>query len=144
MANVNYEKIDHIINRQYEAEQAFLAEFEAGNFTLANPLVKLNPYEFCPLSAVVMFDPIVFSVRQVCDLEAPGIVRENQFRPIRGNKSARNRGVVLKINDNPHNVGNRAVHICMDCRQRNPGVTGRIMDKVGINILLVVHGILLR
>ena len=56
METINYERIPHIIERQYAAEQAFLAEFEAGNYTLTNPLVKLNPYEFCPLTAVVMFE----------------------------------------------------------------------------------------
>ena len=49
METITYERIPHIIERQYAAEQAFLAEFEAGSYTLANPLVKLNPYEFCPL-----------------------------------------------------------------------------------------------
>ena len=56
MTTVPYKRITHIIERQYAAEQAFLAEFEAGNYTLANPLVKLNPYELAPLTAVVMFE----------------------------------------------------------------------------------------
>ncbi|MBQ3508486.1 MAG: aryl-sulfate sulfotransferase [Peptococcaceae bacterium] len=56
METITYERIPHIVERQYAAEQAFLAEFEAGSYTLANPLVKLNPYEFCPLTAVVMFE----------------------------------------------------------------------------------------
>ena len=61
METINYERIPHIIERQYASEQAFLAEFEAGNYTLTNPLVKLNPYEFCPLTAVVMFETPVAS-----------------------------------------------------------------------------------
>nr|MBR5318269.1 aryl-sulfate sulfotransferase [Peptococcaceae bacterium] len=56
METITYERIPHIIERQYAAEQAFLAEFEAGSYTLTSPLVKLNPYEFCPLTAVVMFE----------------------------------------------------------------------------------------
>ncbi len=56
MTTINYERIPHIIERQYAAEQAFLAEFEAGNYTLTNPLVKLNPYIMCPLTAVVLFE----------------------------------------------------------------------------------------
>ena len=56
METITYEKIPHIIERQYAAEQAFLAEFEAGSYTLTSPLVKLNPYEFCPLTAVVLFE----------------------------------------------------------------------------------------
>lgn len=56
METVTYEKIPHIVHRQYQAEQAFLAEFAAGDYTLKNPLVKLNPYEFCPLTAVLLFE----------------------------------------------------------------------------------------
>ena len=56
METITYERIPHIIERQYAAEQLFLAEFAEGSYTLANPLVKLNPYEFCPLTAVVMFE----------------------------------------------------------------------------------------
>ena len=61
MENIEYKKISHIIDRQYEAEQAFLAEFEAGNYTLTNPLVKLNPYLLCPLTAMIMFETPVAS-----------------------------------------------------------------------------------
>ena len=56
MKTITYEKLPHIVERQYAAEQAFLAEFEAGAYTLTNPLVKLNPYEFCPLTAVILFE----------------------------------------------------------------------------------------
>ena len=55
METINYEKLPHIIDRQYEAEQAFLAEFAAGDYAITNPLVKLNPYIYCPLVAVVLF-----------------------------------------------------------------------------------------
>ena len=56
METITYEKLPHIVERQYAAEQAFLAEFEAGTYTLTNPMVKLNPYEFCPLTAVILFE----------------------------------------------------------------------------------------
>jgi len=52
---VEYKKIDHIINRQYDMEQAFLREFEEGEYSIKNPLVKLNPYIYCPLTAVILF-----------------------------------------------------------------------------------------
>ena len=55
MNSVSYKNGTHIIDRQYEAEQAFLEEFAKGNYTIKNPLVKLNPYSFCPLVAVVLF-----------------------------------------------------------------------------------------
>ena len=32
-----------------------LAEFEAGNYTIEEPLVKYNPYLINPLAAVVLF-----------------------------------------------------------------------------------------
>jgi len=52
---VKYEYLAHLIDRQYEAEQAMLAELEAGNYTYDNPLVKYNLYFINPLSAVVCF-----------------------------------------------------------------------------------------
>ena len=55
METVDYQKIHHIIERQAESENAFLEEFRQGNFTIHNPLVKLNPYLLTPLTAVVMF-----------------------------------------------------------------------------------------
>ena len=42
--SVKYSFEDHIVNRQYEAEQEMLKEFEAGNYTIANPLIKYNAY----------------------------------------------------------------------------------------------------
>lgn len=52
---IKYISKPHIITRQNELEQAFLTEFEAGNYTLSNPLVKLNPYDICPLTAMILF-----------------------------------------------------------------------------------------
>ena len=52
---VQYENVTHIIERQYAAEQAFLSEFATGNYSIKDPLVKLNPYIYCPLTAVVLF-----------------------------------------------------------------------------------------
>lgn len=45
-----------LVERQNEAERAMLEEFRAGNYTLTNPLVKLNPYLINPLAAVIMFN----------------------------------------------------------------------------------------
>ena len=55
MAEIKYTKKDHIIVQQKASEDAFLAEFAAGDYTLTNPLVKLNPYIICPLSAMILF-----------------------------------------------------------------------------------------
>ena len=52
---VNYTYLEHWIPQQAASEKAMLAEFEAGNYTLANPLVKYNPYLINPLAAVVLF-----------------------------------------------------------------------------------------
>lgn len=49
------QKVNHIINEQYEAEQQFLKEFEAGDYTFQNPYVKVNPYLIAPLTALIMF-----------------------------------------------------------------------------------------
>ncbi|MBU9744918.1 aryl-sulfate sulfotransferase [Lachnospiraceae bacterium ASD3451] len=52
---ITYKFTEHLIEQQYAAEQAMLAELEAGNYTLDNPLVKYNAYLVNPLSAVVLF-----------------------------------------------------------------------------------------
>lgn len=53
---VSYQKLEHILTQQAKNETAFLTEFEAGHFTLTNPLVKLNPYLLAPLTAMVLFE----------------------------------------------------------------------------------------
>lgn len=55
MAEIKYTKKEHIIHQQKANEEAFLAELANGDYTLANPLVKLNPYIICPLSAMILF-----------------------------------------------------------------------------------------
>ncbi len=52
---ITYKFTEHLIEQQYAAEQAMLAELEAGHYTLDNPLVKYNAYLVNPLSAVVLF-----------------------------------------------------------------------------------------
>ncbi|MHB1134502.1 MAG: aryl-sulfate sulfotransferase [Chloroflexota bacterium] len=78
MANqVKYRSIPHIITRQSELEQAFLAEFEAGDYTLDNPLVKVDPYGICPLTAMLLFKtPVPTEVTiTVRGKKAPGDIR---------------------------------------------------------------------
>ncbi|HWQ74258.1 MAG TPA: aryl-sulfate sulfotransferase [Syntrophomonas sp.] len=53
---VKYENIPNIIDRQRELEKEFLDRFEAGNYTLKDPLVVLNPYEIAPLTAMILFE----------------------------------------------------------------------------------------
>lgn len=53
---INYTFNRHLIDRQAEAEEAMLKEFEAGRYTIENPLVKYNLYLISPLSAVVCFE----------------------------------------------------------------------------------------
>ena len=55
MAEIKYTKKEHIIHQQKANEEAFLAALANGDYTLANPLVKLNPYIICPLSAMILF-----------------------------------------------------------------------------------------
>lgn len=52
---INYEYVPNLITRQKESEKEFLAKFEAGNYTLENPLVILNPYGIAPLTAMILF-----------------------------------------------------------------------------------------
>lgn len=53
---VLFKEIDHIIDRQYAAEQAFLAEYKKESHTIENPYVIVNPYLIAPLTALVMFE----------------------------------------------------------------------------------------
>ena len=55
METIKYSFLPSILTRQDESEKAMLAEFEAGNYTIEEPLVKYNPYLINPLSAVVLF-----------------------------------------------------------------------------------------
>ncbi|MGL4344562.1 MAG: aryl-sulfate sulfotransferase [Cellulosilyticaceae bacterium] len=52
---VEVKQIKHLITQQYEAEQAFLDQFAKGEYTLGQPLIKINPYLIAPLTALVMF-----------------------------------------------------------------------------------------
>ncbi|RYD05813.1 hypothetical protein N752_07935 [Desulforamulus aquiferis] len=52
---VKFKQFDHMITQQYQAEQAFLAEYQKGDHTFENPYVKLNPYLIAPLTALLMF-----------------------------------------------------------------------------------------
>ncbi len=53
---IKHEFLKSLVDRQNEAEKAMLDEFKAGNYTLDNPLVKLNPYLINPLTAAVLFN----------------------------------------------------------------------------------------
>ena len=44
METIKYSFLPSILTRQAESEEAMLAEFEAGNYTIENPLVKYKPY----------------------------------------------------------------------------------------------------
>ena len=61
--SVEYKKIEHWIPLQKESEEKMLAEFESGNYTVENPLVKTNVYLINPLSAVVCFKTLFGSSR---------------------------------------------------------------------------------
>ncbi len=53
--NIQINKFEHVISVQAQAEQAMQKEWAAGNFTFANPYVKVNPYVYAPLTALVYF-----------------------------------------------------------------------------------------
>lgn len=55
METIKYSYLPSILTRQAEAEDAMLAEFEGGDYTIEHPLVKYNPYLINPLAAVVLF-----------------------------------------------------------------------------------------
>ncbi len=64
--SINYTFTKSLVDRQNEAEKAMLEELRAGNYTLTNPLVKLNPYFINPLSAMILFtteEPVAVTVK---------------------------------------------------------------------------------
>ena len=77
---VLFKEIDHIIDRQYAAEQAFLAEYKKESHTIENPYVVVNPYLIAPLTALVMFeaDKPAFAKVTVKGKEAAG---DYMYRP---------------------------------------------------------------
>lgn len=52
---IPYSFCESLIDRQAAAEREMLDAFEAGSYTLEEPLVKINPYLINPLSAAVLF-----------------------------------------------------------------------------------------
>lgn len=52
---VKYVLEEDLLERQAEAERHMLEEFESGNYTIENPLIKLNPYFISPCAAVILF-----------------------------------------------------------------------------------------
>ena len=78
---VLYKEVDHIIHRQYKAEQEFLAEYAKEAHTIENPYVKLNPYLIAPLTALVMFEneKPAFAKVTVKGKEAAG---DMMYRPV--------------------------------------------------------------
>lgn len=72
--SINYSFTKSLVERQNEAEKAMLEEFKNGEYTLTNPLVKLNPYFVNPLAAVILFrteEEVAVTVR-VLGKEAEG------------------------------------------------------------------------
>ncbi|MDO0822343.1 aryl-sulfate sulfotransferase [Desulfosporosinus nitroreducens] len=52
---VKFKEFEHIISEQFRTEEAFLAEYQKGDYSFSNPYVKLNPYLIAPLTALIMF-----------------------------------------------------------------------------------------
>lgn len=55
MDSIKYSFQASLLTRQAEAEEAMIAEFNRGDYTIEHPLVKYNPYLINPLAAVVLF-----------------------------------------------------------------------------------------
>ncbi|MFM9414052.1 aryl-sulfate sulfotransferase [Peptococcus simiae] len=55
MPVVDYTFIPHMIDVQNDLVKKYTQEFEEGMSTFSSPLVHLNPFEICPLTALVQF-----------------------------------------------------------------------------------------
>ena len=63
---IKYTYKEHLVERQAKAEKAMLKEFNEGDYTLEQPLIKYNPYLLNALSAVILFrteEPTAITVR---------------------------------------------------------------------------------
>ena len=49
-------KNDEIFGGQVNIKNEYIKELEDGNYTIDNPLVKVNPYYIAPQTALVMFN----------------------------------------------------------------------------------------
>lgn len=54
-SNCVYKTVEHLIEQQAKMEANILDEYNSGDFTIHNPLIKVNPYGINPLSALVLF-----------------------------------------------------------------------------------------
>jgi len=58
-------EVHQMIQDQARIDQDILAEFEAGNYTVEDPLIVIDPYKDAPLSALVLFkttEPVTVSI----------------------------------------------------------------------------------
>lgn len=55
MKTIGYEFKEHLLEKQAKAEAAMLKEFQEGQFTMEDPLIKYNPYLVNDLAAVMLF-----------------------------------------------------------------------------------------
>lgn len=55
MTTTNYVYHPHVMQKQAEAENAYMQDFANGAYPFAQPLVILNPYLITPLTALVLF-----------------------------------------------------------------------------------------
>ncbi|MGI6226265.1 MAG: aryl-sulfate sulfotransferase [Peptococcales bacterium] len=52
---MDYSFKNHLIDEQFEAEQAFRSEYAKGEYSFEKPFVKVNPYLITPLTAIILF-----------------------------------------------------------------------------------------
>ena len=52
---IGYHRISHLVERQYQNEEAMRKELERGNYTAEHPYIVVNPYLVNPLTAMILF-----------------------------------------------------------------------------------------
>lgn len=52
---IDYERVHHLVIRQYEREQEMSAELQKGDYTADSPYIVQNPYFVNPLTAMILF-----------------------------------------------------------------------------------------
>ncbi len=75
--SIQYTVISHLLDAQFAAEEAMLAQCAKGTYTIEKPYVKLNPYGIAPLTALVYFQTASPCSVEICvrGKEAAGDIR---------------------------------------------------------------------
>lgn len=113
-------EVTQMIDDQAQIDADILAEFEAGDFTLNDPLIIINPYKIAPLTALVLFktdQPVSISIHVEGKSEEVGVdhtiseTKTTHILPIYGLYAGTNNTVTLTATDAQNNESTKTAEI---------------------------------